>query len=107
MNEVDTPLESDLICKPLWEFMLSTNDCSPGCGCEWDFFDMTLKRVKDWVLKNDHSKALSQIDELLSNSKMDVGEIQIQTGIAFQNFDEVKEWLLSWKELILDSLNIK
>ena len=26
------------------------------------------------------------------------------TGIPFQNFDEVKEWLLRWKELILDSL---
>ena len=107
MNEVDTPFESDVIDKPLWELMLSTNDCSPGYGCEWDFFDITLKRVKDWVLNNDHSKALSQIEELLSNSKMDVGDVQLQTAIPFQNFDEVKEWLLKWKELILESLNTK
>ena len=107
MNETDTPLESDVIDKPLWELMLSTNDCYPGCGCEEDFFDMTLNRVKDWVLKNDHKKALQQIEELLSNSEMDVGEVQIQTWITFQNFDEVKEWLLKWKALILESLNIK
>ena len=107
MNEVDTPLESDVIDKPLWELMLSTNDCYPGCGCEWDFFDMTLNRVKDWVLKNDHKKVLQQIEELLSNSNMDVGDLQIQTGIPFQIFDEVKEWLLKWKALILESLNTK
>ena len=99
MHETNTSLESDVIDKPLWELMLSTNDCSPGCGCEWDFFDMTLKRVKDWVLKNDHSKALNQIEEILSNPKLDVGDLQIQTAIPFQNFDEVKEWLLEWKVL--------
>lgn len=38
---------------------------------------------------------------------MDVGDIQLQTAIPFQNFDEVKEWLLKWKELILESLNTK
>jgi len=38
---------------------------------------------------------------------MDVGELQIQTGIPFQNFDEVKEWLLKWKKLILESLITK
>ena len=107
MNETDTPPESDVIFTPLWELMLTTNDCYPGCGCEWDFFDMTLKRVKDWVLKNDHKKILSQIEELLSNSEMDVGELQIQTGIPFQNFEEVKEWLLKWKVIILESLNTK
>ena len=99
--------KSNIIKSPLWDLMLSTNDCYPGCGCEEDFFDMTLNRVKDWVLKNDYSKALSQIEELLSNSKIDVGDLQIQTGIPFQNFDEVKEWLLKWKALILESLNIK
>jgi hypothetical protein len=66
-----------------------------------------LKRVRDWLLKTDHSRALSQIEELISNSKMDVGDVQLQTAIPFQNFDEVKEWLLKWKELILESLNTK
>jgi len=58
MNETDTPVESDIIEVPLWELLLSTNDFTPGCGCEWEFFDMTLKRVNEWVIKNDHKKAL-------------------------------------------------
>jgi len=39
MNEGDTPLESDVIDNPQWELILSTNDCTPGCGCEYDFFE--------------------------------------------------------------------
>ncbi|GAG25189.1 unnamed protein product, partial [marine sediment metagenome] len=45
-----TPNETDKIKSPLWDLMLSTNDCWPGCGCEYDFFDMTLDRMKAWVL---------------------------------------------------------
>ena len=107
MNETDTPLDSEVIDPPLWELMLSTNDCYPGCGCDDDFFDMTLNRVKKWASKNDHKKALQQIEELLSNSEMDIGDLQMQTGIPFQNFNEVKEWLLKWQALILESLNTR
>ena len=84
--------------------MLSTNNCYPGCGCEDDFFDMTLTRVKSWVLRNDYKKALVQIDELLMDSEMDVGDLQIQTGYPFQRFEEVENWLLEWKSLILKSI---
>ena len=40
---------SNIIKTPLWDLMLSTNDCYPGCGCDDDFFEMILDRVKLWV----------------------------------------------------------
>ena len=100
-----TPNETDKLKSPLWDLMLSTNDCFPGCGCEYDFFDMTLDRVKVWVLQNDSNLALDQINELISSSEIDIGELQLQTGFPFQTFDEFKQWLMEWKELIIKSLN--
>ncbi len=82
------PENSDIIKSPLWDLMLSTNDCYPGCGCYDDIFDMTLEPVKAWVLENDSKLALSQIDQLLSIPKIDIGDLQLQMGIPFQNFDE-------------------
>lgn len=96
MNE-----EFNLIKAPLWDLILSTNDCYPGCGCEYDFFDMTPERVKLWVSKNNSAKVLSQIDKLLSIKNLDIGDIQIQTNIPFQNIEEFHEWLFEWKELVL------
>ena len=78
--------ESAVIKAPLWDLMLSTNDCYPGCGCDYDDFDMTLERVKSWVSKNDAVKVLVQVDELLAKKDIDVGDIQIQTNYPFQNF---------------------
>jgi hypothetical protein len=49
MNFEHNSEKSNIIKSPLWDFMLSTNDCYPGCSCDDDFFDMTLNRVKKWV----------------------------------------------------------
>lgn len=99
-----TPSETDKIKSPLWDLMLSTNDCWPGCGCEYDFFDITFDRIKAWVLQNNYNIALDQINELISSPEIDIGDIQLQTGYPFQTFDEFKRWLLEWKELIIKSL---
>lgn len=99
-----TPNETDKIKSPLWDLMLSTNDCFPGCGCENDFFDMTFNRVRAWVLQNDGNLALDQINELISYPEVDVGDVQLKTGFPFQEFDEFKKWLVGWKELIIKSL---
>jgi len=95
--------KSNLIKAPLWDLMLSTNDCYPGCGCDQDFFDMTLDRIKKWVNTHDESQIIQQIDLLLSSENINVGEIQIQTNIPFQSEEEVKEWLLEWKKLLKKS----
>lgn len=99
-----TPNETDKIKSPLWDLMLSTNDCWPGCGCDYDIFDMTLDRVKVWVLQNDYNLALDEINELISSPEIDIGDVQLQTGFPFQEFDEFKKWLLEWKDLIIKSL---
>ncbi len=99
-----TPNETDKIKSPLWDLMLSTNDCWPGCGCDYDFFDMTLDRIKVWVLQNDYNLALDEINELISFPEIDIGDVQLQTGFPFQEFDEFKKWLLEWKDLIIKSL---
>jgi len=99
-----TPNETDKIKSPLWDLMLSVNDCFPGCGCEDDFFDMTLDRVKIWILQNDSNLVLDQISNLTSLPEIDIGDVQLQTGYPFQTFDEFKKWLMEWKELILKSL---
>ena len=55
--------------------------------------------------KNDSEKTpiLNQIDELLAFKDIDIGDIQLQTGYTFQNFDEFQKWLLGWKELVLQT----
>ena len=103
MNDTTNTEEDGLIKAPLWDLMLSTNDCYPGCGCDDDFFDKTLDRIKKWVVSHKELKVIQQIDLLLSRDNIDVGEIQIQTNIPFQSEEEFKNWLLEWKEFIKKS----
>ena len=103
MNFESNSEKYNIIKSPLWDLMLSTNDCYPGCGCDDDYFDMTLERIKKWVIVHDKSTVILQIDQLLSNDNIDVGEIQIQTNTPFQSEEEFKEWLLEWKKLIKES----
>jgi hypothetical protein len=65
---------------------------------------MTVDRVKKWVLTHDELEVIQQIDQLLSNDNIDVGDIQIQTNIPFQSEEDFKEWLLEWKKLIIESI---
>ena len=104
MSDNTSTKEGGLIKAPLWDLMLFTNDCYPGCSCDDDFFDMTVDRVKKWVLTHDELEVIQQIDQLLSNDNIDVGDIQIQTNIPFQSEEEFKEWLLEWKKLIIESI---
>ena len=103
MNFESNSEKYNIIKSPLWDLMLSTNDCYPGCGCDEDYFDMTLERIKKWVETHDELTVIIQIDQLLSNDNIDVGEIQIQTNTPFQSEEEFKEWLLEWKKLIKES----
>ena len=104
MNFEHNSEKSNIIKSPLWDLMLSTNDCYPGCGCDDDVFDMTLNRVKIWVSNNDGTKVIQQIDILLSDENIDIGEVQLQTNFPFQTFEEFKNWLLEWRKLILESI---
>jgi len=65
---------------------------------------MTLNRVKKWVSNNDGTKVIQQIDNLLLDENIDIGEVQIQTNIPFQTIEEFREWLLEWKKLISESI---
>ena len=103
MNFEHNSEKYNIIKSPLWDLMLSTNDCYPGSGCDEDSFDMTLKRIKKWVEAHDELTVILQIDQLLSNDNIDVGDIQIQTNIPFQSEEEFKEWLLEWKKLVKES----
>ncbi|TKJ21649.1 MAG: hypothetical protein CEE42_13640 [Promethearchaeota archaeon Loki_b31] len=103
MNFEHNSEKYNIIKSPLWDLMLSTNDCYPGCGCDEDYFDMTLERIKKWVEAHDELTVILQIDQLLSNDNIDVGDIQIQTNIPFQSEEEFKECLLEWKKLIKES----
>ena len=103
VNDTNITDETDLLKGPLWDLLLSTNDCYPGCGCDDDNFEMTLDRVKLWVYAHDETEVLQQIDLLISNDNIDIGEIQIQTNIPFQSEEEFKEWLLKWKKLIKEA----
>jgi len=104
MSDHTSTEKAGLIKAPLWDLMLFTNDCYPGCSCDDDFFDMTVDRVKKWVITHDELEIIQQIDQLLSNDNIDVGDIQIQTNIPFQSEEEFKEWLLEWKKLIIESI---
>jgi hypothetical protein len=104
MNFEHNSEKSIIIKSPLWDLLLSTNDCYPGCSCDDDFFDMTLNRVKKWVSNNDGTKVIQQIDNLLLDENIDIGEVQIQTNIPFQTIEEFREWLLEWKKLISESI---
>lgn len=46
MSNHNSTEEAGLIKAPLWDLMLSINDCYPGCGCDDDYFDMTLDYEK-------------------------------------------------------------
>ena len=57
-----------------------------------------------FLLQNDYNLALDEINVLISFPEIDIGDVQLQTGFPFQEFDEFKKWLLEWKDLIIKSL---
>ena len=88
---------------PLWELMLSTNDCSPGCACEDDHFQMTLPRVRQWIEateKQDVESAKCQLEALLSVDESRVEDFSNQTNLYFSSHRDLIEWLEDWLRLM-------
>lgn len=98
--------ERQIVKDPLWDLMLSTNDCYPGCSCDDDFFDMTVVRVKEWIKQNGEKKAqraLTQLDELLSTSSLNVEGLSKQTNHWMETKGDAIVWLSQWRSLLAES----
>jgi hypothetical protein len=94
-----------LIPEPLWDLMLSTNDCYPGCSCEADRFEIDPLRVSRWVAKAgiEHGRqALSQLDALFDGLPESREELSALTNVFFESADEAAAWLQHWRA-VLDS----
>lgn len=96
-------IKSEILRDSLWELILFTNDCYPGCGCEKDFFDMTPAKVQMWlktVGEIESEKARTQIEQLINCSNLDLERISSQTNYYFDNQGDAIAWLLEWKLLL-------
>jgi hypothetical protein len=101
--KIEQETRQDPIENPLWDLMLFTNDCYPGCSCDRDFFDMTPAKVQLWlnmVGKEDREKAMGQVDRLINCSSLDLERLSSQTNFYFDNRGEAIAWLLEWKVLL-------
>ncbi len=101
--------KNKIIKEPLWDMMLSTNDCYPGCGCEEDDFNINPDRIIEWLNYNQqHSKTIiDQINFLLNIDPTPVNELMSETNIWFKNADEANKWLEAWSKAIQDATSEK
>jgi hypothetical protein len=93
---------------PLWDLMLSTNDCYPGCGCEGDYFDITTARVSEWVKSAGEEKnrlALEQLQKIKRLAYKQLEEIRMQTNIYFSSTSDFENWINEWEQKIEKSCN--
>ena len=98
----------EIIKAPLWELMLSTNDCYPGCSCDDDFFDTTPERVRQWLESSGDAKAqqaLTQLDELINNPLLDVDALNDQINYIVGNKEDAVAWLSQWRLLLVAAIN--
>ena len=96
--------DRQIVKDPLWDLMLSTNDCYPGCSCDSDFFDMNVARVQEWVKQNGEKKvqlALNQIDDLMITSNVE--QISLQTNYNMENRKDVIDWMSQWYSLLVEA----
>jgi hypothetical protein len=101
-------LDKEQIKQPLWNIMLSTNDCNPGCGCEADKFQMTQERIQQSVVENgiENAKlALIQIDELIP--LVEIEGFRSQTNLWMETKDQAIKWLEGWKTLLQQAIEEK
>lgn len=96
---------------PLWEMMLSTNGCYPGCSCVNDEFQQTPELVETWVAAtgiHQAQVALRQLDELLARPHLDANAIQDQINTYFVDDHPVepavRDWLAKWRPLMAHSI---
>jgi len=95
-------MENQVISNPLWDLMLSNNDCYPGCGCDRDFFDLNAWRVNLWAKQAGKEKldqALIQVETLISKT-IDLEGLTQQTNFCFYSPGEAIAWFLEWQILI-------
>ena len=102
MNTGYPPKYDDIIEPPLWDLMLSTNDCHPGCSCDDDYFQITEERIGKWIEKNsDLTDAVRiQINALCGKTNLDIDALTVQTNINFGDMEEINKWLNEWKKAI-------
>jgi hypothetical protein len=92
-----------LIPEPLWDLMLSTNDCYPGCSCEADRFEIDPLRVSRWVAKagiEQGRQALGQLDALLAGLPESREALSALTNVFFESADEAAAWLQQWRAVL-------
>jgi hypothetical protein len=91
-----------LIPAPLWDLMLSTNDCCPGCSCEADRFEITSQRVASWVARYpaESRQALAQLEALAGDPALDLVGLSDQTNVHFDSPAVAAEWLGQWLRVL-------
>jgi len=95
------------ITDPLWDLMLSTNDCYPGCACDDDYFQITEQRIGEWIKRNGIKKGietLKQLDEIEITETVDYEDISIQTNIHFESHADFTFWISEWRGCIQDCI---
>lgn len=94
--------------EPLWDLMLSTNDCYPGCSCDADGFEIELERVGKWLTRVgiDHGwQALAQLDALSASLPANSAALSDLTNVYFGSSDEAASWLLQWRTVLSSALD--
>jgi hypothetical protein len=97
---------ADIIEDPLWDLMLSTHTCTPGCGCDGDFV-IGPETTSYWIdeLGEEFGRfALRQVDELLTKGPGIEQEVAAQRCKGFRPPETVTSWLLRWRSAIEDGL---
>jgi hypothetical protein len=91
---------------PLWDLMLSTHGCDPGCGCDADFaIEPTLIRAWIGEFGEDFGlTALRQIDELLGCGRAIEEAVADQRNQRFRRPETVTNWLTRWRIAIVTAL---
>ena len=95
---------------PLWDLLLSTNDCFPGCGCDDDYFQMTPERIDAWIDMHGIvllQKASNMLSELRTSGSLDVEALGCQLNHCWSNLSEPIELLFEWQTNIDDAINIR
>jgi hypothetical protein len=87
-----------VIPNPLWELMLSTNDCYPGCSCDEDRFDRSASRINAWVTKNPEKIqiVIDQLEGLINNDHLVVDELSMQCNYYLATREDARIWLEEW-----------
>ena len=93
---------SEPIDSPLWDVLLSTNRCYPGCACDDDVFELRADVCRTWsrlFCQEDLSEASEQLNALLELPELPVEKISDQMTTAFSSTEQVKDFLRAFSLL--------